>query len=474
MQYIMIGKRIIDVTLPLCVSAKFTAKRRFASKMFKEKYAKVRPFKTPTTIAMDNFDFYYGPVYGNDWPSIRLGLLTPNKYFAVLNKFARNREENEALLKDLGAFNVLEKIQRQIVKKNNTHEEYEEPVLSGDTSEAKDSINVQKIQIQSELDSAYMRGEGGLGYFRQSGEITSLEERTRLKTQSSKDVNIKKINITGFEGQYVELPTKSHTLTYPAELAIYSFPKGDLSDYPSPPKDEVGTPGWWLLDGGSIAPVLALGLTEESNILDMCAAPGGKSLLIVQTGLMTKLTCNDNKQSRLGNLHRALGQYIPVNSEVADRIILKRKDASVLDGWDECSSYDRILVDVPCTSDRLSVNRDDGNLYSTQLTEQRLNLPQVQTRMLVNALRSVHVGGSVVYSTCALSPVQNDGVIENGVAIADEYFGIKAVELSLSQMVSHFKNIYRFSDKPRRGLLILPFLPSNCGPMYVCKLQRIQ
>ncbi|VDO68788.1 unnamed protein product [Onchocerca flexuosa] len=85
----MIGKRIVEVTLPLCVSAKLTSSRRFASKMFKEKYAKVRQFKTPTMVALDNFDFYYGPVYGNDWPSIRLGLLTPNKYFAVLNKFAR-------------------------------------------------------------------------------------------------------------------------------------------------------------------------------------------------------------------------------------------------------------------------------------------------------------------------------------------------------------------------------------------------
>ncbi|VDM10240.1 unnamed protein product [Wuchereria bancrofti] len=472
---IMISKRIIDVTSSLGVPTKFTPKRHFASKLFKEKYAKTRPFKTPTMIALDNFDFYYGPVYGNQWPSIRLGLLTPNKYFAVLNKFSRNRQKNEALLKDLGAFNVLEKLHQKVNKKDNACAEYKEyqPIPSNDTSKANDSV-------ENELESIYMRGEGGLGYFRQSGEIASLEERTHFKTKLSKDVNIKKINITGFEGQYVELPTKSHALTYPTELTIYSFPKGDLSDYPPPPKDEIGTPGWWLLDGGSLAPVLALGLTEESNVLDMCAAPGGKSLLIVQTGLMTKLTCNDNKQSRLGQLHRALGQYIPVNSDIADRVILKRKDASVLDYWDECNIYDRyymyvkVLVDAPCTSDRLSVNRDDGNLYSTQLTEQRLNLPEVQTRMLVNALRSVQVGGYVVYSTCALSPVQNEGVVENAVAIADEHFGIKAVELSLSQMVSHFRNIYRFSDKPRRGILILPFLPSNCGPMYMCKLQRIQ
>lgn len=55
-----------------------------------------------------------------------------------------------------------------------------------------------------------------------------------------------------------------------------------------------------------------------------------------------KLICNDNKQSRLGQLHRALGQYIPPNSDVADRIILKRKDASLLDSWDEFNLYDRV------------------------------------------------------------------------------------------------------------------------------------
>lgn len=86
---IVVGKQIIDMASLLRVSVKFTSERHFASKMFKEKYAKILPLKTPTMIAIDNFDFYYGPLYGNDWPSIRLGLLTPNKYFAVLNKFAR-------------------------------------------------------------------------------------------------------------------------------------------------------------------------------------------------------------------------------------------------------------------------------------------------------------------------------------------------------------------------------------------------
>ncbi|KIH49259.1 hypothetical protein ANCDUO_20667 [Ancylostoma duodenale] len=120
-------------------------------------------------------------------------------------------------------------------------------------------------------------------------------------------------------------------------------------------------------------------------------------------------------------------------------------------------------------------------MYSPQMTNERLNLPQLQTKILINALRSVKIGGSVVYSTCTLSSIQNEAVVENGVAIAEEKFGVrtsscvKVVEESLSQLVTHLSSsgLYRFSDQCRTGALVLPFLPSNFGPMYICKLTRI-
>uniref|UniRef100_A0AC34RRK6 Uncharacterized protein n=1 Tax=Panagrolaimus sp. JU765 TaxID=591449 RepID=A0AC34RRK6_9BILA len=58
-------------------------------------------------LALDNFDFYYGPLYGEQWPSIRLGLLTPNKFVAVLNRFSQSKEVNEQILKDLGTGNIM-------------------------------------------------------------------------------------------------------------------------------------------------------------------------------------------------------------------------------------------------------------------------------------------------------------------------------------------------------------------------------
>ncbi|KAL3069110.1 hypothetical protein niasHT_034340 [Heterodera trifolii] len=106
------------------------------------------------------------------------------------------------------------------------------------------------------------------------------------------------------------------------------------------------------------------------------------------------------------------------------------------------------------------------------MSTDRLNLPQLQTRMMVNALRSVRVGGSVVYSTCTLSPTQNEMVVENACALARTHYGIKAVERSLKKMENRLTNtgLFQFSADCRRGSLLLPTLLSNFGPTYVCKI----
>lgn len=75
--------------------------------------------------------------------------------------------------------------------------------------------------------------------------------------------------------------------------------------------------------------------------------------------------------------------YIPVQSELNERIVLKRKDAGDLEGWDEHDYYDKVLLDAPCSTDRMAVNDDEGNLFSLGKTQERLNLPQLQTKMLM-------------------------------------------------------------------------------------------
>ncbi|VDN55615.1 unnamed protein product [Dracunculus medinensis] len=375
---------------------------RYGLQRFKRKIAKVRPLRTPTALALDHFDFYYGPLFGDKWPSIRLALLMPHKYIAILNKFSRF--VHEEILKEYGAFDLLSTIIDQT------------------------SFDKDKKRKESDLNE-HLLGD--------------CEDLTIAESQS------------------VNLPKQEDFIIYPRELKLFSFPRGSTNDFPAPSKDRNRIPGWWLVTGSSIIPVLALNLCKGDVVLDMCAI---RYFYFHFSYFL----------SRLGDLKRSLSIYIPVNSDESKAVFLKRKDASDLTNWDEFGLYDKVLADVTCTTDRHSLQQDELNIFATAKTNERLTLPFLQTKILINALRSVRVGGCVVYSTCTLSSVQNEGVIENAVAIASEQFGIEAVEMIMDNMQKSLSStgLFEFYPGCRRGLLILPFLPSNFGPLYVCKLRR--
>lgn len=68
-------------------------------------------------------------------------------------------------------------------------------------------------------------------------------------------------------------------------------------------------------------------------------------------------------------------------------------------------------MDVPCSNDRQSVMENENSLFRGDRTRERLQLPQLQSDILVQCLQLLKPGGSLVYSTCSLSPIQNDGVV---------------------------------------------------------------
>ncbi|RCN30716.1 hypothetical protein ANCCAN_23506 [Ancylostoma caninum] len=468
---------------------------RFKTVKFKPKVAKTRPLKTPSAVALDHCDFYYGPMFGKRWPSIRLGLLTPNKYIAVMNTFSKSCDAHEDILKDMNTLDLLARIRGKTASER--IEEKKQRVDSIAKEETERAMREKEVPESEPTPSTHedpvLRSAAGLGEFQPPSESITPGE-LQLGKKKQKEENLENFQVTGFEAEGMELARRNHFIYYPRELRLRCYDRGVLADFPPPVKDDSGIPSWWLLDGGSLVPVLALGLEKGDSLLDVCAAPGGKSLLTLLTKLPGKIVCNDFKLARLGQLKRALSTYVPSNAPEANAVILKRKDASNLATWDELDTYDKacgtvvqastfktriiifqVIADVPCSTDRLAVNQDDGNMYSSQMTNERLDLPQLQTKILINALRSVKVGGSVVYSTCTLSSIQNEAVVENGVAIAEEKFGVRVVEESLSQLVTHLSSsgLYRFSDQCCTGALVLPFLPSNFGPMYICKLTRI-
>ena len=94
------------------------------------------------------------------------------------------------------------------------------------------------------------------------------------------------------------------------------------------------------------------------------------------------------------------------------------------DGFNEIFNFHSVLVDAPCTNDRLSVNSDEDNIFATGKTREREYLPEYQALLLFNAYSMVKPGGFVVYSTCSLSPsrVRRMPLVMNSVATKLLYY----------------------------------------------------
>ena len=105
-------------------------------------------------------------------------------------------------------------------------------------------------------------------------------------------------------------------------------------------------------------------------------------------------------------------------------------------GEHEPNTFDRVLLDAPCSSDRYLI-QDNFRMAGWSVKKSR-EFAKLQKELLVSALRTVKVGGVVVYSTCTLSQIENDDVISLGTEQAYKSYGIESKIVDLSSSVKAF------------------------------------
>uniref|UniRef100_A0A5S6QEX3 NOL1/NOP2/Sun domain family member 4 n=1 Tax=Trichuris muris TaxID=70415 RepID=A0A5S6QEX3_TRIMR len=421
--------------------------RRSKSTLVKHRWASERK-RNPRFLAVQYFDMCYMPVFKEKWPSIRLGLLSDPKYGAAINTLAADDTVLKGLL-ELGTFELFD----QIKDLRSTGESF---LLKSQSTE----MDVQPIELPSAM-GELSRDESALGEFIRPTEFITKGVRPNAA------IEMRSPNFAPAISQDCVIP---YDVQYPENLKIMLFPPGDISIFPPSCAMADGSLAYYLMDVASVLPIIALDLRLGDSVLDMCAAPGGKTLLILGTLLPGSITCNDLSLRRFNRLRRTLNFYVPADCELRRRIVLKREDASD-DQWDELEKYDKVLVDAPCTNDRLCSD-DDLNLFRRSRTEERLKLPHVQIALIQNGIRSLKLGGSLVYSTCTLSPVQNDAVIEEVLRQNSEGPKVAICDLSSVAWPLQRSGIFHFHPC-RYGLQVVPSVLSNFGPMYVCKLQKM-
>lgn len=213
----------------------------------------------------------------------------------------------------------------------------------------------------------------------------------------------------------------------------------------------------YIMDPASAFAARALQVQAGDRVLDLCAAPGGKTLILAEALRESgELICNDVSAERRERLKKVIQQYIP--REVRDRVRIAGKDG-VRFGLQEPAGYDCILLDAPCSGERhLLQNPSELAEWSPRRVE---HLATRQYALLAGAALAVRPGGRILYSTCALSPTENDEVI--------------------GRLLKKKKGAYRvLSVEPPRGgeptEFGVRFLPDQCGfgPIFYGLIERVQ
>lgn len=134
--------------------------------------------------------------------------------------------------------------------------------------------------------------------------------------------------------------------------------------------------------------------------------------------------------------------------------------------------FTRVLADVPCLNDRVATTIVDNNIFKPKRTKERLNLVRTQKDILMSGFKALSPedGSTIVYSTCTLSPIENDGVVVN--ALKDTEVNNLHVDLmGLVKLVRPLEaaGIFKIM-RTRCGILVLPNTVNNFGPMYVSRI----
>jgi len=198
----------------------------------------------------------------------------------------------------------------------------------------------------------------------------------------------------------------------------------------------------WNLDAASVLCASMLKVQPEDKVLDLCAAPGGKSVSLSQilfqgaradTGVVSGcLHSNEMDPARNKRLAINLQSYLPRHLFEKGSVRVLRMDAADVKAVHQlplgAGGYDRVLLDAPCSSERHIIHAHVKAVSTGRIAEEMLrwrpgssrNLAKIQAALLMTALRAVRVGGRVVYSTCSIDTGENDGVLQKIMALLEQ------------------------------------------------------
>ena len=156
---------------------------------------------------------------------------------------------------------------------------------------------------------------------------------------------------------------------------------------------------WWIQDYSSQIPVSLLEIQNNDDVLDLCAAPGGKTAQLISLG--AKVTSIDNNKKRLFRLEQNL-------KRLDYKAIIKNKD---IRNFSTQKTWSKIILDAPCSS--TGTLRKNPEIMHQKKESDIVSLSKLQSDLLDAAWDLLKEGGTLLYCTCSLEKEEGEHQIEN-------------------------------------------------------------
>lgn len=249
------------------------------------------------------------------------------------------------------------------------------------------------------------------------GEKTVSKICRVLKTQPPLDVSVKdpeKIEVLAKELGANEI--------YPGTLRFR--PKGPITTLPGFRDGD-----WWAQDLAASLPPRLLGNVKGKRVLDLCAAPGGKTLFLAAQGAF--VTAVDISKTRIEMVKENLTRT-GLSAEVINQDVRKFRTGNL---------FDFILLDPPCSATGTLRRHPDVPYHRGKADIERL--AGLQLQMLDHAMTQLKPGGVLIYCVCSLEKEESEDLIEAFLKITS---GVKRVPIKPSELEGHKDWITKAGD----------------------------
>jgi len=215
---------------------------------------------------------------------------------------------------------------------------------------------------------------------------------------------------------------------------------------------------WWVQDAAAALPARLLGNVEGKPVLDLCAAPGGKTAQLAAAG--ADVTAIDHSEKRLERLAANLTRLdLKARTETGDAL-----------AYQPASPPDAILLDAPCSA--TGTIRRHADIPYVKTAEMIAEQAAVQRRMLERAIDMLAPGGLLVFCTCSLEPEEGE---QHASAVPAEGAGVERVPVTPAEIGGLAEAI-----TPKGDVRTLPFhyetgdpATSGLDGFFITRLKKI-